>query len=388
MKDPKALFPYLFASSWLGDLILTVLAFYLAFTHSGPLTPLVFFTVALCILAGNLLPIGAYLVFVRWRGTELKMQSMEADVRVRDALRRSEEIMGRLDEAEGAVSKAVLVARQVPERIAEKMQGFDRLSDAINTDELTGLADSFAANARSTDSLRTEAEAIRESVNALKQELAALPASVGEVVRESIPEPPAAADSGDDVSVGERLDLLFESLEAIQDSMDSLLERIARLEQAPARKKAPAPKPEAQSGTEPAPEAAAEARPGPEPSPPSGPAVPPEPDPQQEMELAGDAPDNSAPPPKTVPPDTLSLSVHAMIGMRNKLYIRGDEPWLSWDAGQPMELIGIGEFSWESSEPNEPIEVAVYLNDETPARGGTIRLEPGKPVRVEPEFDA
>ena len=99
MKDPKALFPFLFATSWLGNLLLTALAFYLAFTHDGPLTPIVFLTVAVCILAGNLLPVSVYLVLVYWRQAELKAETREAAVLLRDALDRSEEVMDRLDES-------------------------------------------------------------------------------------------------------------------------------------------------------------------------------------------------------------------------------------------------------------------------------------------------
>jgi hypothetical protein len=89
MKDPKALFPFLFGSSWLGNLLLTILAFTLAFTQEGPLTPFTLFTVAVCILSGNLLPIAAYWLFTRFRQAELQAEAAEASVRVRDALRRS-----------------------------------------------------------------------------------------------------------------------------------------------------------------------------------------------------------------------------------------------------------------------------------------------------------
>ncbi len=107
MKDPKTLFPFLFASSLVGNLFLTIIAFYLAFTHDGPLSPAIFLTVAVCILSGNILPIAVYGLFVHWREAELKAESAEVAVRVRDALRRSEDILGRLDEAEGSLAKAI-----------------------------------------------------------------------------------------------------------------------------------------------------------------------------------------------------------------------------------------------------------------------------------------
>jgi hypothetical protein len=105
MKDPKAFFPIIFASSWLGNLILTVIAFVLAFTSDGPLTPVLFLTVAVCILAGNALPISVYWIFARARAAELAAETAEIPFRVREALALSEDVVGRLDEAEGALSK-------------------------------------------------------------------------------------------------------------------------------------------------------------------------------------------------------------------------------------------------------------------------------------------
>jgi hypothetical protein len=75
-----------------------------------------------------------------------------------------------------------------------------------------------------------------------------------------------------------------------------------------------------------------------------------------------------------------------MIGMYNKLFIRGDEPWLSWDDGQQMELIGIGEFAYTFDDLREPIEVAVLINDETAAEGAPVRIEPGKIQHITPRF--
>ena len=75
-----------------------------------------------------------------------------------------------------------------------------------------------------------------------------------------------------------------------------------------------------------------------------------------------------------------------MIGMSNKLFIRGDEPWLSWDDGQQMELIGIGEFAWSIDDLREPIDVTVLLNDDLAAHDGTVTLEPGKTIRINPTF--
>ena len=84
--------------------------------------------------------------------------------------------------------------------------------------------------------------------------------------------------------------------------------------------------------------------------------------------------------------DQVQVVAHAMVGISNKLFIRGDEPWLSWDQGIPMNLIGIGEFAWTGGDVNEPIEVSIRLNDEIEALGGTLKLAPGKITEVSPKF--
>jgi hypothetical protein len=368
MKDPKALFPYLFASSWLGDLVLTVLAFFLAFTHEGPLTPLVFLTVALCILAGNALPILAYLLFTRWRTAELRAEATEADLRLREALRRSEEVCARLDEAEGALSKGILVARQIPERIEERFRTLDSMAAKLDTLEL---------------------ETVLEKLDA--------------AIKAAAPEPPAAAPDADAAPLGERLDLVFESLESVQESLDALLQRIADLAArppAPARPAKPRPKaaapaatpavaqeemalaaePEPEPESEPVPESEPGNGPEPEPEPPAAQDEEPLPEPAEPAEPREEPPPE--PPPAIKDSGRTRLVVHAMIGMRNRLFIRGDEPWLSWDEGQPMELIGIGEFAWSIDDLKEPIEVAVLINDDVESNEGVVELRPGMDIRL------
>lgn len=389
MKDPKALFPILFVSSWIGDLLLTVLAFFLAFTHEGPLSPLVFLTVALCILAGNLLPIGAYLLFTRFREAELRAEAVEADVRVREALRRSEEVVGRLDEAEGALSKGILVARQVPERISDKMESVERLLEKLETLEVESFAAAMAAQGEALNGLKEESATAGKSLDALKRELEGLPRKIGRQIKESVPDKPAPESGEEDVSIGEQLDLVYESLESVQDSLDSLLKRVIELP-VPAAASGNPPKPEIkqpveeqlEEKVEEAPEAGGIPEPVDEEA---GEAAEPLPA-QAEMHLGGaetDGPERSEP---ALPADRVQLNVRAMVGLRNKLYIRGDEPWLSWDEGRPMELVGIGEYVWSMDDLKEPIDVAVLLNDEVEAAGGPVRLDPGKAVTITPLF--
>lgn len=384
MKNPKALFPFLFASSWFGTLVLTVLAFHLAFTHAGPLTPLTFLTLALCILSGNALPLCAYLIQERWREAELRAEAAEAELRVRDALKRAEEIIGRLDEAEGALAKGVLVARQVPERIEESFKPLLSLSEKFATLELSSFS----------EALQKPVDRMEAGLKQMRKDLTEVPGKLEKLLGEI--QTRTRGEEGDeaDVSLGERLDLVFETLETVQDSLDGLLQRVAEIK-LPAPESAPAPSTpppfaeqttagevrEAVAGKRQ--EAVVEGEEKPEP-----PMAVKRPKAkrktdaaQEEMQLGGEEAE-------TVPEGDgkTRLIAHAMVGISNKLYIRGDEPWLSWDDGIPMELIGIGEYAWTTDDLKEPIAVCVLLNDETPCEEGNVRLEPGGTVHLTPRF--
>jgi len=430
-----------------GNLLLTVLAFYLAFTHSGPLTPLIFLTIAVCILAGNALPISVYLILVQWRQAELRAEAAQAGVLLRDSLARSEEVLDRLDEAEGSLSKSILVARQVPERIRESFEALEELNNRLSTMELETFTETLKGQGVSLGELKTALEAMREESGQIqagfkdiRKEMKSVPGSVEKLVAELADSRRGGSGDELDTSVGERLDLLFESLESVQDSLDSLLQRVVELKIAatpppfPPKEEEPVPEPRIPA---PAPEI--------EPEPIAADdelaeseeedqlsetgtieddldeaeeeAVAEEED-EQEFEedlVQEEEPQPEAPEPpkpvtkkaarKRVPKETVSLKsegesdsessasdgrtrlvAHAMIGMYNKLFIRGDEPWLSWDDGRQMELIGIGEFAWTIDDLKEPIEVTVLLNDDIPAEEGNFRLEPGKTTRISPRF--
>jgi archaellum component FlaC len=432
MKDPKALFPLLFASSWLGNLLLTILAFYLAFSHEGPLTPLVFLTVALCILSGNALPISVYLIMIRWRGVELEAESTEVNLRVREALIRSEEVIARLDETEGSLAKGILVTRQVPERIRESLESVQELADKMNTMELSSFTEAMKGQSNAAEAVKGSVEDLVKTVKLLEADLAAVgkdvrkvPSSMGKLGDEITNlAKKSAKPNEDEVPVAERLDMVFESLESVQDSLDGLLAKVAILAQPPqvAEPDIQQPEPDsdpqeqdvedtletaeleesedveeppedvAEPDLEPAAEEIQEQEseedgevdsPGiEEDADPVQEEEEPEPaeEPEQELELVSEEE------PFELSDGRTRLIAHAMIGMSNKLFIRGDEPWLSWDDGQQMELIGIGEFAWSIDDLREPIDVTVLLNDDLAAHDGTVTLEPGKTIRINPTF--
>ena len=76
------------------------------------------------------------------------------------------------------------------------------------------------------------------------------------------------------------------------------------------------------------------------------------------------------------------LLATAYIGIGNKLFIRGDGPGLSWDAGVPMQFVSIGKWGWHTYDASGPIRCKLYKNDETAALSGEIVLEPGRHTEV------
>lgn len=81
-----------------------------------------------------------------------------------------------------------------------------------------------------------------------------------------------------------------------------------------------------------------------------------------------------------------ALLANILIGIGNKLYVRGEGTGLSWSEGQPMEFVEIGLYRWTSANLEEPIQVQIYLNDEISALGDPIRLRPGEELEVTPDF--
>lgn len=81
-----------------------------------------------------------------------------------------------------------------------------------------------------------------------------------------------------------------------------------------------------------------------------------------------------------------ALIAQVLIGIGNKPYVRGQGPGLSPDKGVPMEFLEIGKWQWVAPEGNEPITCQLYKNDETPAEGEPITLEPGQRRTISPRF--
>jgi len=403
MKDRGPYETILLISSWTGNLILTLLAFFLAFGSAQPLTPLLFLTVAACILFGNALPISVYLIQLWWRQAEIRGEAQEASVTVRDALLKAVDTEERLRDLHDATAKAILVGRQIPEKIHERTEQITGLLGTLEGRDLEDLLSQLKGTVSVTESVRKRLaemeEGFGEELRRLRKEVARLNE---QVALQAEAEPVARLEG----VIREKLaDLESKLSDNKQSSAHSGIPAAAGLSgQRPAEKAGPEPaRREADPNTvveEQAAETAAHAEKGlaePEGEPeqaatPSqeaarkrvrkeaAPKKAKEPDPQAELGISLEPE-----PPRKAPNRTI-VSVHAMVGIANRITIRGDGPYLSWDKGTPMELVGIGEYRWECEGLEEPIGIKFLLNDRDWAEGENIDLQPGEVLRVQPVF--
>lgn len=82
-----------------------------------------------------------------------------------------------------------------------------------------------------------------------------------------------------------------------------------------------------------------------------------------------------------------ALVAHMMIGIGNKPYLRGIGPGLSIEEGVPMEYVDVGTWQWICPESDVPVALSVWKNDEYPADGDLVEIEPGEVVEIHPKFE-
>jgi HPt (histidine-containing phosphotransfer) domain-containing protein len=425
-------------SAWCGNLILTGLAFYLAWKHSGPLTPVTFFTLALCILMGNALPLAAHLINLWWEEARLRSEEQIASLTVRNAVVRLEAAESRLHEVHDATSKAVLLARQVPDRIQERtaqlltaLEGFDRTTleraahawsealSAIGLEqervvELQELLQDNLEFARAYETRLAEQQAhqLVDRIHQLEAEIGELRSArksgnrgrrhattaetvegLGSEESGGGGEPSGAAEVTVDEDGG--------AYTVVDQAPDDAAEQISG-----GTLGASGPDQAADNGVD-----GADHEPNDE-APDGGNLGDHGQDDPELGESANDLLDNvstapvasaatTAPrqtdwadllsptpkPPVTLPADEIELEVHAMIGILNKLHLRGAPPHLSWERGTPLQLTGIGEYRWAVAGVSQPIECQLYINDQKGARGEPIVLQPGVRTVVRPAWD-
>jgi len=81
------------------------------------------------------------------------------------------------------------------------------------------------------------------------------------------------------------------------------------------------------------------------------------------------------------------LVVTAYIGIGNRLFIRGEGPGLSWDAGVPLAFVSIGKWRWETNDAARAVRFKLYKNDETECTLlGERSVEPGAQQELTASF--
>jgi hypothetical protein len=74
------------------------------------------------------------------------------------------------------------------------------------------------------------------------------------------------------------------------------------------------------------------------------------------------------------------------VGFGNVVFLRGEGPGLSWNAGLPLDNIGSDEWSISLSGVKQPVVFKFLLNDATWSVGEDYVIEPGTKVTFKPEF--
>lgn len=74
------------------------------------------------------------------------------------------------------------------------------------------------------------------------------------------------------------------------------------------------------------------------------------------------------------------------IGPGNTLFLRGEGPGLSWEAGVPMQWSDGGCWSWSAESAGQAITFKVLINDHHWSGGDNLTVAPGDTASFTPEF--
>lgn len=81
-----------------------------------------------------------------------------------------------------------------------------------------------------------------------------------------------------------------------------------------------------------------------------------------------------------------TIVAHLDVGFGNTLYIRGEGPGLSWEAGVPLDCVADDRWQISLPETSKPIVFKLLLNDITWCGGDDFVAQPGTTVTVIPIF--
>lgn len=77
-----------------------------------------------------------------------------------------------------------------------------------------------------------------------------------------------------------------------------------------------------------------------------------------------------------------SLIINLMIGIGNKPFVRGTGPGLSSSKGVPMNFLGIGRWQWTSPDPDAPVTIEIWKNDQA-LLGEPIHISGGESMEIQ-----
>lgn len=393
--------------SWVGDLLLIAVALVILLAKGGNLTADYALVLILAVFLGGLLPVSVYFVEFLQQRQAARAAEVTAPETLHTALKRLDRLVVRVETAASDASKTTLAARQVPGLLQESTDalhaGLARLDALSKSLKDLPSAEAIAAQAASGPSAPVDLAPVTTLLEQWRAEQAAPPTVDLSQIEQALaalkgiePPAPVAIDLSPITDALTELRSDFEkALLVREDQLETLAEQLKSLEDmigdAPLRvpDAPPPPAPAADSiaaTNEDAPEPAA-----------SGKATPPAKRKRATKKTARKKPtvEPAAPEPEGLfgeelaraglPEGKASLLVKALIGVNNRLYVRGDPP-LHWDHGRPLEAIGIGEWRLDLESLEGPVEVELRLNDEIAAKGAPTVLTPGQIARATPQF--
>jgi hypothetical protein len=74
------------------------------------------------------------------------------------------------------------------------------------------------------------------------------------------------------------------------------------------------------------------------------------------------------------------------VGFGNTLYIRGEGPGLSWEAGVPLDCVADDKWSISLQDAARPVVFKLLVNDLTWSSGEDYVAQPGSSVVIVPTF--
>jgi hypothetical protein len=127
-------------SCWIADLLLVSFAVYLALRHQDNLTVQTALALGLCVALGGLLPLGVYFVDYLFAESARRSEEARAPETLRETLQRLEHLTRRVEDAAEGATKSTLVARQVPDRIEEKLGVLEEAAMRLRPESLENVA--------------------------------------------------------------------------------------------------------------------------------------------------------------------------------------------------------------------------------------------------------